>query len=96
MLDKVSQLAEQMATNASRRAFLGRFGRGAMTAAAALGGILALPGRGEAARKPPAICDGYSFSTCINQPVGSSCSGGREGGSGTCRQYRKSTTCFCG
>ena len=96
MFDKVSQVAEQMATNASRREFLGRFGRGAMTAAAALGGILALPTIGEAARKPRAVCDGYSYSGCIGQPVGTYCSGGREGGNGTCRQYRKSTTCYCG
>jgi len=43
MLDKVSQMAEQVATKASRREFLGRFGGAAMCAAAAVGGMLARP-----------------------------------------------------
>jgi hypothetical protein len=43
MLEKVNQLAEQAATNVSRRQFLGRLGRSAMAVAAASGGLLAVP-----------------------------------------------------
>lgn len=49
MFEKVSQVAEQVATSVSRRGFLGKFGRGAMTLAASVGGLLALPGDAEAA-----------------------------------------------
>ena len=52
MFDKVSQVAEQTATSTSRRQFLGRLGRGAMLAAAAAGGLLALPGEIRAAPGP--------------------------------------------
>ena len=34
MLEKVSQLAEHVATSVSRRDFLGRFGKGALAVAA--------------------------------------------------------------
>ena len=50
MFEKVSQMAEQAATRASRRQFLGRVGRGAMVVAATVGGLLAVPGEAEAAR----------------------------------------------
>ena len=58
MFEKFNQIAEQAATNASRRQFLGRLGRGALTVAAVVGGILALPaeaqaGRGGVGRCPP-------------------------------------------
>jgi hypothetical protein len=51
MLEKFSQIAEQAATNASRRQFLGRLGKGALTAAAVVSGVLT----SEAAltRRPP-------------------------------------------
>ena len=51
MLEKIGELAEQTATRASRRQFLGRFGRGAMTAAAVVGGLLALPREAQAAKR---------------------------------------------
>jgi hypothetical protein len=41
MFEKVSQMAEPLATSASRRNFLGRIGRGALVAAGAVGGFLA-------------------------------------------------------
>ncbi len=41
MFEKVSQIAEQAATNVSRRRFFGRFGRGAMAVAAGVAGLLA-------------------------------------------------------
>jgi hypothetical protein len=50
MFEKVSQIAEQAATNVSRRQFLGRFGKGALMLAAALGATLALPGVAHAGR----------------------------------------------
>ena len=48
MFDKLSQAAEQLATNVSRRQFLGRFGGGALALATAVGGLLALPDVAEA------------------------------------------------
>jgi hypothetical protein len=50
MFEKVSQFAEQAATGASRRDFLGRIGGSALIVAGALGGLLALSGRAEAAK----------------------------------------------
>ena len=49
MLEKFNQIAEQAATNVSRRHFLGRAGQAAMVLAGALGGLLALPSAAEAA-----------------------------------------------
>ena len=58
MFAKLSQTAEQLATNVSRRQFLGRFGRGAITLAAVVGGFLAFPGESSAGRRrcPPGTC----------------------------------------
>lgn len=98
MFEKVSQTAEQIATSASRREFLGRFGRGAMAAAAALGGVLALPGQSAAARKPPYVCPGDSYTNCIGDLEGSVCSG-TLGVTGNCKRVRHrgnlSTACSC-
>jgi len=43
MFEKVSTAAEQVATNLSRRNFLGKLGQGALTLAGVVGGMLALP-----------------------------------------------------
>jgi hypothetical protein len=43
MFERVGSLAERVATNVSRRAFLGRLGQAALGSAAALGGFLAFP-----------------------------------------------------
>ena len=45
MIDKVSDLAERLATNVSlsRRGFFGRLGKGALVAAGVVAGVLALP-----------------------------------------------------
>jgi hypothetical protein len=48
MFDNVSQVAEKLATNVSRRAFLGRLGQGAVVLAGAMGAMLAFPGLGQA------------------------------------------------
>ena len=80
MFEKVSQMAEQVATTVSRRQFLGRSGRAAMVLAAALGGLLALPSAAEAAgnrcccatrscyhKDPHVPCaDGYSPCKCVH------------------------------
>ena len=76
MFERVSQLAEQVATNASRRAFLGRLGRVAAGTAGALGGLLLFPEEAQAARKychgqicPPSLpycCKEYDASCRCN------------------------------
>jgi hypothetical protein len=50
MFEKFGQIAERAAFSASRRDFLGRLGRGAMTLAVAAGGMLAATGSAEAAK----------------------------------------------
>jgi hypothetical protein len=69
MLEKFSQIAEQAATSASRRQFLGRLGRGAMVVAAAIGGLLTLEEDAQAAT----VCGPGSPGQCRNRPVGSLC-----------------------
>lgn len=93
MFEKVGQMAEQMATRASRRQFLGRFGRAAMTAAAAVAGIVALPAIGEAAR-PRIVCDATSDSTCVGVAEGSRC-GSREYAARCKRVPGTAATCTC-
>jgi hypothetical protein len=51
MFEKVNQIAEQMATNESRRQFLGRLGRGALFTAGIVGGFLAFGSEAEAGRR---------------------------------------------
>jgi hypothetical protein len=58
MFEKVSQIAAQAATNASRREFLGRIGRGAMVAAATVGGVLVFADEAQAGRQTVACCGG--------------------------------------
>lgn len=70
MFEKVVQLAEHVAANASRRQFLGRLGRGAMAAAAALAGLLAASADVEAGNR---VCGSNSLSPCIGAPVGTPC-----------------------
>jgi hypothetical protein len=65
MFDRVSEAAEKLATNISRRAFMGRLGKGALGLAAVLGGIVALPGQAEAGSNKCCIC--------TSSPGGSTC-----------------------
>jgi hypothetical protein len=51
MLEKIGRLAEHVASGASRRAFLGRLGRGALSLAAITAGLLALPREAQAATR---------------------------------------------
>jgi hypothetical protein len=48
MFDKVTQAAEKVATNVSRRAFLGRLAQGALATAGVLGGMHLLAGKAPA------------------------------------------------
>ena len=48
MFERVGNLAERVATNVSRRSFLGRLGQGALGLAAAIGGVIAFPGQAYA------------------------------------------------
>ena len=71
MLEKVSQLAEQVATRMSRRSLLGKIGQGALAVAAALG-ILVLPKVASAAGGGKRCCWYYhatinAYTTqCVN------------------------------
>ncbi|MFO0892610.1 MAG: hypothetical protein U0790_26140 [Isosphaeraceae bacterium] len=53
MLEKFGDAAERMATGCSRRAFLGRLGRGAMGVSVTIGGALASASWARAARPCP-------------------------------------------
>jgi hypothetical protein len=81
MFEKVGEMAEQVATQVSRREFLGRLAGTAMTAAAVLAGILAFSG-GAAAKKPgPQYCDpAFSIPECAGALEGMMCGGGGYGG----------------
>ncbi len=65
MFDRVSEAAEKLATNISRRAFMGLLGRGALGLAAVLGGVLSFSGQAEAA--------GNKCCICTSSPGGSYC-----------------------
>jgi hypothetical protein len=59
MFEKLNRIAEQAATRASRRQFLGRLGKGALAAAAAVSGLLVLPADSPAAPSVRARCCFY-------------------------------------
>lgn len=75
MRSKVNQIAEQVASNVSRRGFLGRLGKGAGVVAAAVGGALihsssVWAGKGKGVR----VCaDPSSYTPCSGLTVGSPC-----------------------
>jgi hypothetical protein len=54
MFDRVGEAAEKLATNVSRRAFMGRLGRGAIGLTALIGGMFSFPGQAQARNK--ALC----------------------------------------
>jgi len=94
MFEKVSQLAEQAATNVSRREFLGGVGRSALVVAAAAGGMLALPAAARAARRSR-LCSANSYGQCAGLPEGSSCSAERASGRCVGRTHNGVTDCYC-
>jgi hypothetical protein len=79
MFEKFHQLAGQAATSASRRQFLGRLGKSALAATAAVSGLLVFHGEAQAAT----VCGPNSIGYCRNRPVGSSC-GSPRGPRGIC------------
>ena len=91
MFDKLSQIAERTATNVSRRQFLGRLGSGAMAAAAAVAGLLALSDVAKAAPSGT-LCDpANSWYVCTNSVVGGSC-----GANGKCVAQKGTINhCYC-
>jgi hypothetical protein len=93
MFEKVSQTAEQVAISASRREFLGRFGTGALVAAAAIGGILAIPAAARAGRQIRA-CGASSEGSCIGSNVGGPCSIERSRGVCSDKPSRDGA-CYC-
>ena len=67
MFERVSQIAEQAATNVSRRQFFGRVGNAALVLAATLGGVLAIPGSAAAAVRPcSSNADCHRGYVCVN------------------------------
>ena len=81
MFEKVSQVAEQAATNVSRRRFLGRIGRGAGVAAAAFAGLLVHASPAWAGKGTKRVCSEFSVTvTCRGKPYGSfNCTSARSG-----------------
>jgi hypothetical protein len=69
MFEKVSKVAEQAATSASRREFLGRIGRGAVVAAGAVASFVAFGAEAQAGRR--------RCTTDANCPRGYICVAGR-------------------
>lgn len=91
MFEKVSQLAEQAAMKTSRRDFLSRLGRSALTAAAAVGGLLALPAVAKAGRRNVLCSSTNSAFWCLNHVVGSPCLNG-----GKCTVIKGTVNdCYC-
>jgi hypothetical protein len=71
MFESFDRVAQKVATNSSRRQFLGRFGRGALVAAGALGAMLAFPSDAMAGRRCP---EGYRYCRrCGCVPTGTRC-----------------------
>ncbi len=90
MLEKVSQMAEQVVTSVSRRQFLGQFGARAAALAAAVGGLLALPTMAHGGKPPPAACGNHSDIECNGSLPGDPCDY-----QGTCRRIRGTSDCYC-
>jgi hypothetical protein len=87
MFDRVGTLAEQVATNVSRRAFLGRLGQGALGLAALLAGTLGLPGQSRAGGPLCCLCFGYGGSSCVKTTAGKGCRPNCYPGLVDCKQY---------
>jgi hypothetical protein len=93
-LDKVSQAAEQVATSASRREFLGQFGRGAMVLAAALGGLLAFPGGVTAGKPCSSNADCKNGQVCLNGSCGNAPQACGSGGALDCTYQLTGDACY--
>jgi len=62
MFDRVSQAAEKLATNVSRRELMGGLGKGALALAGAMGAMLAFPGLVQA--RGGCFCLNTAFFCC--------------------------------
>jgi hypothetical protein len=87
MFDKLGQAAEKLATHVSRRAFLGRLGKGALVAASVLGSVLAFGGKAQAVPCPPPsrrcglnCCPAGTYCCYCNSIQGFFCSAKRQPG----------------
>ena len=94
MLKKISEIAEQAATSASRRQFLGRLGRGAMAAAAALAGLLAASSDAQAARGPQ-LCGASSTAPCLGKKQNARCSYVDRDGERYVGKCKGAPLCYC-
>src|SRR5438876_70451 len=90
MFSKAGRFAEQVATGASRRQFLGRFGRGALALATAVGGLVALPAVSSGYGNPHYICPAGSWWSCVGAEVGTPCDP-----HATCQRLQGSDLCGC-
>ena len=86
MFKRFEQLAEQVATDVSRRNFFGWLGRCAVTSAMFAAAVLAPASDVEAAT----LCNQNSAGACRGKPAGASCRVGRY--SGTCVA---APACYC-
>ena len=92
MFDRINQIAEQAATNVSRRQFLGRLGRGALGVATAVAGLLAISSAGQGASPWGRTCGFESVFECQGRATGDAC----ENGAGRCRRIRgTANSCYC-
>ena len=93
MFERFSQIAEQAATNLSRRQFLARIGTSAVSVAALLGGLLAAPLTAQARGKTGLPCGDGSVEVCRGHSTGDIC---REAdGYGRCAYFKGTTICGC-
>ncbi len=89
MFDKISDAAEKVATNVSRRAFLGRLGQGALGLASVIGGVLAFPVKAEASHLTCCLeCLGGPCTRAVCVATGAACPTGfvAVGNVGSCNQ----------
>jgi hypothetical protein len=84
MFERVGNLAERVATNVSRRAFLGRLGQGALGLVAAIGGVLAFPADVQAGNNHCCLYASINGPFCFGRPVNGVCSGGKPVACKTC------------
>jgi hypothetical protein len=73
MFEKIGDAAEKMATNVSRRAFLGRLGQGALGLTAVIGGMLAFPGQARAGAPVCCLCTNLDIQWCFKPTIKRRC-----------------------
>jgi hypothetical protein len=73
MFDKIGQAAEKVAVNVSRRAFLGRFGRGAALFAGAVTGVLMTATKARAGNTMCCFTNLYSSPCYVYKAVKGTC-----------------------